>query len=275
MEMSRLLLFLWVSLLFNGGCASLLDPQKIKVPPIKKMRMADVASVVNADLLAVKKPIQRPVIAIYADGFLDHTGARLSNSQFASFSSAITQAPYTYLIRALKNAGSENGGFFDVVERVGLDSVTKERQLIRNTRRDFKNEEKLMPLKFAGLIMSGGVVGYESNTSSGGAGARFLGIGASKEYREDTVVVSLRLISVSTGEVLLEVLTTKAVLSAAVSGDVFRFVSSNTEVVEIEGGAVKNESVNIALQDAIEAAVLEIIRKGIEESYWIMEDSDE
>ena len=89
-------------------------------------------------------------------------------------------------------------GFFEVVERVGLDHVTKERQLIRSTRESFDEGQKLPPLKFAGLIMEGGVIGYESNNTSGGVGARYLGIGTSKSYRRDTVQISLRTVSVTT-----------------------------------------------------------------------------
>ena len=99
-------------------------------------------------------------------------------------------------------------------------------------------------------------------------GARYLGIGNTKQYREDTVTVSLRTVSVSTGKVLTEVLTTKSIISVALSQDVFRFVSDNTELIEIENGMVENESVNIALQNAIETAVLETIKQGIEQRFW-------
>ncbi len=116
--------------------------------------------------------------------------------------------------------------------------------------------------------MEGGVIGYESNIKSGGAGARYLGIGLSKQYRQDTVTVSLRTVSVSTGNVLIEVLVTKTILSVALSQDVFRFITDSTELVEIENGMVENESINIALQHAVETAVLEIIREGIEKDYW-------
>ncbi len=58
---------------------------------------------------------------------------------------------------------------------------------------------------------------YNTNLISGGAGARYLGIGTSKQYREDVVVVSLRLVSVSTGEILMEILTSKAILSVGLS----------------------------------------------------------
>ena len=116
--------------------------------------------------------------------------------------------------------------------------------------------------------MEGGVIGYETNIKSGGAGARYLGIGGSKEYRQDSITISLRTVSVSTGKVLLEVLVTKSVLSASISQDVFRFYNNSTELVEIESGIVENESINIALQMAIETAVLQTIREGLELGYW-------
>jgi len=120
--------------------------------------------------------------------------------------------------------------------------------------------------------MEGGVIGYESNVQSGGFGARYLGIGSSKEYRVDTVTVSLRTVSVSTGKVLIEVLTTKTILSVGLSQDVFRFITSGTELVEIENGIVENESSNIALQNAIETAVLETIQIGLQKNYWRIDE---
>ena len=55
------------------------------------------------------------------------------------FSTAVTQAPEALLIRALKHAA--NGKFFRVVERVGLENLTKERQLIRSTRENFEEDQ--------------------------------------------------------------------------------------------------------------------------------------
>jgi len=209
---------------------------------------------------------RKPIIAIYPNSLQDLTGQRKSNGQFALFSTAITQAPEAFLIRALKHTAS--GNFFKVVERVGLDSLTKERQLIRSTRESFDEDSQVKPLLLAGLLIQGGVLSYDVNIRSGGMGARYLGIGSSKEYREDTVSVSLRLVSVSTGEVLLEVLTAKSVLSVGLSQDVFRFIADGSKLVEIEGGATENESTSIALQKAIETGVLEIVKIGIERGYW-------
>ena len=67
---------------------------------------------------------------------------------------------------------------------------------------------------------------------------------------------------------MIEVLVTKSILSASVSNDIFRFYANNTELVEIESGIVENESVNIALQMAVEPDVLQTIKEGYEQGYW-------
>ena len=126
----------------------------------------------------------------------------------------------------------------------------------------------MKPLLFAGLIIEGGVISYEANIKSGGLGARYLGIGTSKQYREDAVTISLRLVSVSTGEVLIETLVSKNIISTSVSQDIFRFIEAGTELIEVEGGIAENESVSIALQKAVETGVLNIIYTGIERGYW-------
>ena len=203
----------------------------------------------------------QPIVAVYK--FQDLTGQRKSIDGYASFSTAMTQAPETYLIRALKQSR-----FFRVVERGGIDHITRERQIIRSTRQKFDDETKELPLLFAGILFEGGVIDYNTNLLSGGAGARYLGIGNSKQYREDTIVVAMRVVSVSTGEVLLENLTTKTILSVGLSNDLFRYIADGTKLVEFETGNVMNESKSIALQSAIEMGIVNIIEQGIERGYW-------
>ena len=253
---------LYLSVLLLSSCSLIIPPLDNGIPPIRNIESAEIITLLTK-LSEVEKPEKKPVVAVYPNSFKDNTGQRRSNSQYASFSTAITQAPDAYLIRALKHSG-----VFTVVERKGLDNLTKERQIIRTTRETFEEKQKVKPLLFAGLIMEGGVIGYESNVKSGGAGARYLGIGATKEYRQDSVTVSLRTVSVSTGKILIEVLVTKSILSASISSDVFRFYENMTELIEIESGLVENESINIALQMAIETAVLQTIQEGYEENYW-------
>tara|TARA_R100000654_G_scaffold63975_1_gene91391 strand:- start:283 stop:1137 length:855 start_codon:yes stop_codon:yes gene_type:complete len=259
---------LYLSVLLLSNCALIIPPLENAIPPVRDIEPAEIG-VLLTKLSNVDKPIKKPVVAVYTKSFKDNTGQRRSNSQYASFSTAVTQAPDAYLIRALKHSE-----VFDVVERTGLDNLTKERQIIRSAREKFDEKQELKPLLFAGLLMEGGVISYETNVKSGGAGARYLGIGASKEYRQDSVTISLRTVSVLTGKILIEVLVTKTILSASISSDVFKFYTNDTELVEIESGIVENESINIALQMAIETAVLQTIEEGYEEGYWKHKQTD-
>ena len=261
--MEILRLFLCLSVVLLSSCVVLENQDLALTKNIKSSSVLDLQSKELKNLPAAKL---KPSVAIYPNSFRDLTGQRKSNSSFALFSTAITQAPEAFLIRALKHAA--NGNFFTVVERVGLDNLTKERQLIRSTRQEYKEDNKMKPLLFAGLIIEGGVISYESNNKSGGLGARYLGIGTSKQYREDTVTISLRLVSVSTGEVLIETLVSKSIISTSISQDIFRFIEAGTELVEVEGGVAENESVSIALQKAIETGILNIIYIGIDRGYW-------
>ena len=238
--------------------------------------LKDVATIHDLQSVELKNapiPEVSPVVAVYPTSFTDQTGQRKSNSEFALFSTAITQQPNALLIRALKHAG--DGQFFRVVERVGLDNLTKERQLIRSAREQTVTEDEdkktLRPLLFAGILIEGAVISYEANLESGGVGARYLGVGNSVQYREDNITVSLRMVSVATGEVLLEVLSQKTIFSYGKSEDVFRFIEAGTELVEIELGNARNESSTIALMKAIESGVLEIIKQGYERKYWTIQ----
>jgi len=263
MGIQRLYLCLLAVLAFSG-CAVLNENRDLSLT--RDILPADILDLQSVELAELPPAKKKPVIAIYRDSFQDLTGQRKSNSSFALFSTAVTQAPEALLIRALKHAA--NGNFFRVVERVGLDNLTKERQLIRSTRENFEQDQKLQPLLFAGLLIQGGVISYDTNIQSGGIGARYLGIGNSKQYREDVVTISLRLVSVSTGEILIETAVSKNILSTSISQDIFRFIEQGTELVEIEGGVSENEVGSIALQKAIETGVFNLIEIGIERGYW-------
>ena len=229
------------------------------------------------ELLDLQPAEEMPVVAVYQ--FQDKTGQRKPKDNIADFSTAVSQGGVEMVIDALKTAGK--GKWFRVVERNGLDHLVRERQIIRSARQDFakqNGEEKfkeLNSLLFAGMIIEGGVIGYDTNIKSGGRGARYLGIGATKQYRQDVVTVSMRAVSVLTGEVLLNVQTRKTVLSYGKSGDVFRFIEQGTELVEYEDGIGNNESVTYATRSAIEAAVLEIIYQGHRRGYWKIEGYNE
>jgi curli production assembly/transport component CsgG len=99
-----------------------------------------------------------------------------------------------------------------------------------------------------------------------------LGIGAQTEYRIDTVTVVMRIVSVSTGKVLLSVATEKVIASSRSGADVFKFLDMGTKAVEAESGYSVNEPVNYAVRAAIEAGVIEIINQGQKEGLWKFKD---
>jgi len=264
MKMVARLSLLFLSAILVSSCASMGDGN-FQIPIVEGPKVQ--YTLLEQELRDIQPPIRKPSVAIYE--FTDQTGQKKQNSNGGtSFSSAVTQAPDVYLIRAMTRAA--DGNFFKVIDRQVLDSLTKERQLIRQTRESYDGSgaKKLPALTFAGMIITGGIVGYDSATESGGAGARYLGIGSSREYSRDTVTINLRLVSVATGEVLLDVISSKTILSTAFGGDVFKFIESGTELIEIESGIATNESVSIATQRAIEAGVLELILRGNQKGFW-------
>ena len=212
----------------------------------------------------VTPPIQKVPIAVYS--FTDMTGQRKPGDGVALISTAVTQGAHIWLLQSLKRAG--NGKWFMVVERVALDNLLKERQIIRQTRETVGDKEDLSALLFAGVIVEGGIVGYDTNTKTGGIGARLLGIGVQDEFREDRISVGIRLVSVSSGEVLLAISSEKTILSSRMSATVFRFLDVGTKLLEIEAGYTENESVSYAVRKAIDKAVYDMIEMGIKQGLW-------
>tara|TARA_B110000114_G_C14953586_1_gene341362 strand:- start:34 stop:861 length:828 start_codon:yes stop_codon:yes gene_type:complete len=270
MEMLRKLPFLLA--IFTSSCSIVDQFNDTYEQRFEANDVVKISSLQSLDLLNVKPPSVKPIVAIYPNSFTDQTGQRKSNSSFALFSTAVTQQPSALLIRALKHAS--NGKFFRVVERVGLDNLTKERQLIRSAREQMPSDSEstgVPPLLFAGVLLEGAVIAYDTNLTTGGMGARYLGIGKSAQYRKDNITISLRMVSVATGEILIEVLSQKTVFSYGQSEDIFRFREMGTELVEVELGNSRNESTTIALMKAVEGAVLELINIGYERRFWSYE----
>ena len=254
MVVRLLSLFLLATLL--SSCASV---QQQDAP------IATSAPMVN-ELFTMTPPERKVPIAVYK--FNDVTGQRKTHASLALLSSAVTQGGDIWLLQALKKAG--NGTWFQVIERMELENLLKERQIIRNTRKSYEGEkaEKIKPLLFAGVLLTGGIVGYDTNTETGGLGVRYLGIGISDEWRKDMVTVALRLISVQTGEVLLAVSSQKTILSTKLSATVFKFLDLGTKLLETEAGITDNESTTYAVRKAIEQAVIEIIKEGEQKKLW-------
>jgi curli production assembly/transport component CsgG len=227
----------------------------------------------------VRPPQGGPIpVAVYS--FRDLTGQRKYQANIASLSSAVTQGGEAYLIKALQEVGNQR--WFVPLERVGLENLIKERQMIRQMREQYqgKDAKSLPPMLFAGIIMEGGIVGYDSNTLTGGSGARIFGIGASTQYQSDTVTVNLRTVSVSSGEILTNTTVTKTVLSYMDKVTVLRFVGDGTSLganataLEGEIGGSINESINRAIDVAVQAAVVTTINEGVRKGHWAFKEEE-
>lgn len=228
---------------------------------------AKVTEAINKSFADVPAPEGPPiVVAIY--GFADKTGQRKPSNTLSLFSTAVTQGAESYLIKSLQEVG--NRQWFTVVERVGLDNLLKERQMIRQTREIYDGDKAKMlpPMTLAGVILEGAIVDYNSNTLTGGTGARWLGIGPYTQYTQDLVVISLRLVSVQSGEVLTTVTVEKNLLSTAEGVTALRFFNQATRAFEFDSSQTFNEPGNYALRSAIETAIVELIRKGERQGLW-------
>jgi len=249
-----LLLILAIAL---TGCASIHMEVAQEEPVALKPKQSLFDNIPNLD----GQPI---TIAVY--GFTDKTGQMKTNDRLAVFSKAVTQGAEVFLIKALQD--SKN--WFRVVERVGLDNLVKERQLIRNQREVYegKDARPLKPMTVAGVMIEGGIIGYDSNIRSGGNGARFLGIGGCQQYRVDEIVISMRLVSVNSGEVLITNAVSKTIYSTQHNVGVLRFVDAGTKALELENGSALNEPTTYAVRVAIEQAVYDMIIEGEKKGLW-------
>ena len=261
--MKKTLLTLTVVAMLSG-CAVIQSTGLTEVDPtLTTQRVGVKKEFDNIPAPANGKPVS---VAVY--GFTDKTGQRRPQPNVASLSTAVTQGAETFLIQALQGVGRSQ--WFEVVERVGIDNLTKERTIIRQMREAYEgsNAKPLMPMQFAGIIMEGGIVGYDTTTTSGGAGMRIFGIGKQTQWSTDTDTDSLRAVSVNTGKVLAVVTVQKTILSTADSATALKFFDQGTQAFEAEMGLTINEPGTYAVKAATEMAVVELIKEGQRKGIW-------
>jgi len=256
-----------------SGCTSLAEDGRASIPETTSLAFIPHQTQTQRLLSAIPPP-QKPIaIAVY--DFTDQTGQfKATENSTQTLSRAVTQGASSILVKALQDAG--NRSWFTIVERENLKDLLSERQIIREMRERYLGEKGVNPealpaLLFAGVLLEGGIISYDTNTVTGGAGAAFLGIGGHTEYRQDTVTVYLRAVSVRTGEVLTTVTASKTIASKAISANAFKFVAFK-ELLEAEAGITTNEPDHLALQQAIEKAVYDLVMDGVELKLWNFAD---
>jgi curli production assembly/transport component CsgG len=176
------------------------------------------------------------------------------------------------LVKSLKDSG-----WFTPVERESLQELLTERRIVRAL--DGSQDKnvpaiQIPPLMPASILIDGGIISYESNVRTGGLGARFLGVGMSTQYRVDQVTVALRSVDIRSGQILQSVSTTKTIFSYEVRPSVFKFVNFK-DLLEIEGGVTRNEPAQLAVKEAIEAAVIHLTVRGLKDGQWALKNADD
>lgn len=243
-----------------SNCAVLQKGGMDSKPEVTEMKM-------QKEFDTVPAPAQKKItVAVYS--FQDKTGQRRNTPNIASFSTAVTQGAEPFLIKALQDVGK--GQWFDVVERVNVDNLIKERTIIKQMREMYEgsNAKNVPPMQFAGIIVEGGIIGYDSGMESGGVAYKWLGIGPQSQYSKDVVTVSLRAVSVSSGKVLATITVSKTIYSTADSIAVLKAFRGGTAFFEAETGLTINEPTTLAVKATVEAAVVELINEGERKGIW-------
>ncbi|MCE9678934.1 curli production assembly/transport protein CsgG [Shewanella sp. AS1] len=213
------------------------------------------------DLINLPLPQGAIIAAVY--DFRDQTG-QYKPVPSSNFSTAVPQSGTAFLAQALNDSR-----WFIPVEREGLQNLLTERKIVRAALNG--DASKLPQLNSAQILMEGGIVAYDTNVRTGGAGARYLGIGASTQFRVDSVTVNLRAVDIRSGRLLSSVTTTKSIISMEVSAGVFKFIDAQ-ELLESELGYTSNEPVSLCVASAIETAVIHMIADGIWKGAWNLAD---
>lgn len=241
-----------------GGCTySMQIPETSETPKLMPRGST------YTDLISLPQPRGKILVSVY--DFRDQTG-QYKPQPNSNFSTAVPQGGTSLLTTALIDSQ-----WFVPLEREGLQNLLTERKIIRAAQKKDKvvnnHGADLSSLSSANIVIEGGIVAYDSNIVTGGAGAKYLGIGGSGQYRTDQVTVNLRAVDVRSGQVLLSVTTTKTISSHEIGFGAFRFVDYK-ELLEVEMGYSQNEPVNIAVMSAIDAAVIHLIVKGMKRGMW-------
>jgi curli production assembly/transport component CsgG len=176
------------------------------------------------------------------------------------------------LIKAL-----EDSGWFIPIEREGLANLLTERKIIRQTSESYAQAAKirgetppeieLPPLMYAGIMLEGGIISYDTNLVTAAAGGKYAGVGGSMQYRQDQLSIFLRAVSTKNGMILKTVNTTKTVLSRELDFGIFKFVSVK-DLLEAEVGFSTNEPAAMCTVEAIEKSVFDLIVEGIQLGLW-------
>ncbi len=261
-------------LLLLSACSSL-GPNHDPAKPTGRPSLTP-ETATHADLRALPPPKGAIVAAVY--GFRDLTG-QYKPSPDSLYSTAVTQGAAAMLVKAMLDSH-----WFSPVEREGLQDLLTERRIVRAEHpapapalkaavagKAVQSDDGEAPLLPATILFEGGIIGYESNVRTGGAGAAYLGTGLTDQYQTDQVTVNLRAVDTRTGRILESVTMTKTIYSQALDANIFRYVTYK-RLLQLETGYTRNEPVQLCVQEALQAALIHVIVEGARDHLWGFKD---
>ena len=141
-----------------GACTTINDdhPGFLQQPAVSEVRTDT-----QSRLRSLPGPREKAAVAVYS--FEDQTGQFKPSEGVQTLSRAVTQGSTSVLLKALQDAGDRS--WFTVIERENLDNLLKERQIIREMRKQYLgedelNEAALPPLLTAHVVDRVGHVGH-------------------------------------------------------------------------------------------------------------------
>lgn len=248
------------AILLVTGCAG---------PIVKPTTVAELGyrTKTHEEIMKLPAPKGKIVVSVYK--FADQTGQYKVNTSSTSFSTSVTQGATSMLLETLRESK-----WFNPLEREGLNNLLNERKIIMAKLKADGKEDALPKLYHAPVLLEGGIISYDSNVSTGGLGARYLGISGSTQYQKDQVAIYLRAVDVNHGDIQLAVSTTKSILSEEVQFGVFKFIDTD-KLLEGELGYTRNEPPQLCVLEALEKAVLSLIIEGILEHKWELKNRED
>lgn len=238
-----------------GGCSSL-----VTQPP------ALLSNLDQPEEELTREPLPRPpnnkriIVGVY--GCYDSTGQKkVTPTGNADFSTALLQDCNPLLSSGFLRYSSH----YQVIERGRMDELLKERQIAQAMYGE-NSRAMLGNLVISDVLLFGQILSYDKNERQRAGGFGFNGFGFTSQQVSDRIIFGLRAVSTKTGEVLSSVLVSKTVNSLQIDGHIISIMGLNQ--VSLEEGNVFNEPAGIALSRAIDLAIYQLTKKGLQSGWW-------
>ncbi|MEZ8224700.1 CsgG/HfaB family protein [Vibrio splendidus] len=239
-----------LSFVLNIGCASL--EKNIVEKPYTENNVKFDNNIIYPEH---SKPMN---VTVYR--FSDFSGQRKQGLLYQEASTAVPQGLDSMLMHSL--SGLNDGKLYKVIDRTFLAQMLDERQLASIS----VSPKNLGVLKVPSIVFTGGVIAYDHNNKQVAGGFFFNDFSLSSEYSMDTVTVSLRAVSVKTGEILLSSISKKTIISISAGINSYKIFDDN--LMQLEMGGSYNEPVSVATRLAIEQSILDITKQALELGWW-------